>query len=275
MNLSRLESKADSFGAPTQGMARHPKEVIAEYWDLRSRSYVRGITARGDEERKVWMRSLAANIADLHIRRALDVGTGAGFLSFVLDEMGLDVTGMDLSRGMLSQAKEASCHQRSDLSLCQGDAESLPFRSSSFDLVVSRHLLWTLPDPERALVEFKRVLRPGGRILAIDGYWFDPSARKRLARGISGLLASFSRDGNPVPFRSFYRPIEKHLPLYQNSRPNRCQELFEAAGLDDVAIDRLDEVNCFYGKNANLSFRLANTNTVFLVKGEKAAGPKK
>lgn len=270
-----MESKADSLGGPTQKMACHPKEVIAEYWDLRSRSYVRGVTARGDEEREVWIRSLAANIADLQISQALDVGAGAGFLSLVLDEMGIDVTGMDLSRGMLSQAKEAFRHQKSDLNLCQGDAESLPFRSSSFDLVVSRHLLWTLPDPERALVEFKRVLRPGGRILAIDGYWFDPSIRMRLARGISGFLAGFSRDGNPVPFHSFYRPIEKHLPLYQNSRPNRCQELFEATGLDDVAIDRLVEVNRFYGKNANLSFRLANTNTVFLVKGEKAAGSKK
>jgi hypothetical protein len=116
-------------------------------------------------------------------------------------------------------------------------------------------------------------LRPGGRILAIDGYWFDPSVRKRLARGISGLLAGFSRDSNPVPFHSFYRPIKKHLPLYQNSRPNRCQELFEATGLDEVAIDRLEEVNRFYRKHANLSFRLANTDTVFLVKGEKAAGP--
>lgn len=276
MNLSRLESRAAVLGGlEPQQMARHPKEVIAEYWDLRSESYVRGVTARGDEERQVWMRSLAAIIADLHIRRALDVGTGTGFLSFVLNEMGLDVTGMDLSRGMLSQAKEASNHQKLDLSLCQGDAESLPFRSSSFDLVVSRHLLWTLPDPERALIECKRVLRPGGRILAIDGNWFDPSARKKLARGISGLLDGFSKDSNPVPFHSFYRPIEKHLPLYQNSRPNRCQELFEVTGLDEVAIDRLEEINRFYRKHANLSFRLANTDTVFLVKGEKAASPQK
>jgi ubiquinone/menaquinone biosynthesis C-methylase UbiE len=140
------------------------------------------------------------------------VGSGAGFLSFILHDMGVDVTGIDLSRGMLSLAKEASIHQKSDIDLCQGDAESLPIQSSTFDLVVSRHLLWTLPDPARALAEWMRILRPGGKILAIDGNWFDPAVHKKMARKVSGLLAGFSKDRNPVPFRKFYEPIEKHLP---------------------------------------------------------------
>ncbi|OPY51755.1 MAG: hypothetical protein A4E49_02157 [Methanosaeta sp. PtaU1.Bin112] len=253
-------------------MDRHPKEIIAEYWDLRSESYARGVTANGAEERRVWKRCLEPFTADCNIRSALDVGTGAGFLSFILIDMGIDAIGMDLSRGMLSQAKEASSHQRFHLELCQADAESLPFRSSSFDMVVSRHLLWTLPDPARALNEWMRILRPGGRILAIDGNWFDPSPKKRLARGISNLLSSRSQNRNPIPFQKFYQPIEKHLPLYQKSEPNRCHALFEASGLKDVAIDRLQEVNRFYRGHTNLSYRLANADAVFLVMGEKGAG---
>jgi ubiquinone/menaquinone biosynthesis C-methylase UbiE len=268
-----MESKAARNAVAPFGTARHPKEVIAEYWDLRSHSYAKGVTASGKEEREVWKRCLAPFTAKLHIRRALDVGAGAGFLSFVLNDMGIDVTGMDLSRGMLSQAKEASCYQRLDLDLCQGDAESLPFQSSSFDLVVSRHLLWTLPDPARAVEEWMRILRPGGRILAIDGNWFDPSAKKKLARKLSALLTSFSSDRNPVPFQKFYQPIEKHLPLYQDAKPDRCQALFESAGLEGVAFDRLLEVNRFYKRYTNLSFRLANADAVFLVKGEKSARP--
>lgn len=184
--------------------------------------------------------------------------------------MGVDVTGLDLSRGMLSQAKEASIHQKSDLDLCQGDAESLPFQSSSFDLVASRHLLWTLPDPSRALAEWIRVLRPGGKILAIDGNWFDPAVGKKMARKVSGLLAGISHDRNPVPFRKFYEPIEKHLPLYQASRPDQYLALFETACLKGVTLDRLHEVNRFYKRHTSLSFRLANADTVFLVKGEKS-----
>ena len=198
------------------------------------------------------------------------MGAGAGFLSFILHDMGVDVTGIDLSRGMLSQAKEASIHQKSDLDLCQGDAESLPFQSSTFDLVVSRHLLWTLPDPARALAEWMRILRPGGKILAIDGNWFDPAVRKKLARKVSGILAGFSHDRNPVPFCKFYEPIEKHLPLYQASRPDQYLDLFEVAGLRGVALDRLHEVNRFYRRHTSLSLWLANADKIFLVNGKKS-----
>jgi hypothetical protein len=86
---------------------------------------------------------------------------------------------------------------------------------------------------------------------------------------VSDRLTSFTDDRNPVPFSRFYQPIEKRLPLYRTSRPDNCQDLFIAAGLKMVAVDRLQDVNRFYRRNASLSFRLANSDTVFLVTGEK------
>src|SRR4029077_15673916 len=50
----------------------------------------------------------------------------------------------------------------------EADAELLPFAAASFDIAVSRHLLWTLPHPERAMDEWIRVLRPGGRLIVVD-----------------------------------------------------------------------------------------------------------
>ncbi len=254
---------------PSSRGGRHPKEVIEDYWDLRSNSYARGVTASRDEEREVWKRCLAQFISGLNVQNTLDVGAGTGFLSFVLYDMGIKVISTDLSRGMLSCASQTSYQRKIDLDLCQGDAESLPFKSTSFDLVTSRHLLWTLPDPHRAIKEWMRILRPGGMILAIDGNWHDPSVKKKLARWVSGRLNSFSEDQNPVPFRKFYQPIEKHLPLYEASKPDRCLKLFEAAGLKNVSVDRLQEVNSFYKRHTSLSYRLTNADAVFLVKGEK------
>jgi len=151
----------------------------------------------------------------------------------------------------------------------QGDAEALPFRSSCFDVVASRHLLWTLPDPGKALAEWMRVLRPGGRILAIDGNWFDPAVSKRLGRELSGLLANFSKSRNPVPFHRFYDPVLQELPLYSACGPERYLAFFEDAGMKNVTLDRLSEANRFYKSHTSLSYRLANANALFLVTGEK------
>jgi SAM-dependent methyltransferase len=246
-----------------------PKKIIAGYWDLRSRSYSKGVTDSRDEEMEIWKRCLAPFITDIGLRKALDVGSGTGFLSSLLDDMGIDVICLDLSRGMLALAREALLQERRDLDLFQGDAEALPFRSSCFDIVVSRHLLWTLPDPVKALAEWMRVLRPGGRLLVIDGNWFDPAVRKRLGRGLSGILANFSKSRNPVPFHRFYDPIGQELPLYSACGPERYLAFFEDAGVKNVTLDRLSEANRFYKSHTSLSYRLANANALFLVTGEK------
>jgi ubiquinone/menaquinone biosynthesis C-methylase UbiE len=261
------KQKGDNLWNNSSG--RHSKEIIAEYWDKRSESYAQSDSISKDEERGVWKKCLITTIADPSIRMALDVGIGPGFLSFILHDMGIDVTGLDISRCMLNQAKDAPCYQRFNLDLCQGDAESLPFQSSSFDLVVSRNLLWTLSEPVKALIEWKRVLKPGGKILAFDGNHFDPSAVKKMKRWISVQLSRLSHDRNPVPFRKFYKPIEKHLPLYAVSGTDQYIDIFKVAGLECVTLDYLPEVNRFCRGHRNLLFQLANADTIFLVMGKK------
>lgn len=71
----------------------------------------------------------------------------------------------DLSPGMIQQA----AHHLSDLpnlSFSLADAQALPFADGSFDVVVANHMLYHVPDRARALAEFRRVLRPGGRFYA-------------------------------------------------------------------------------------------------------------
>jgi ubiquinone/menaquinone biosynthesis C-methylase UbiE len=95
-------------------------------------------------------------------RRILDVGCGTGLLATRLarELPHAAVTGCDFSRGMLSRA---SAH-RPELGWVQGNAQQLPFAPSSFDAVVSTEAFHWFPDPEAALVEFHRVLAPGGRL---------------------------------------------------------------------------------------------------------------
>jgi ubiquinone/menaquinone biosynthesis C-methylase UbiE len=99
---------------------------------------------------------------------ALDIGCGTGFLSLELASRGHRVTGVDFAPSMIAQARKKAAERQAVICYKEADAEQLPFAVASFDIAVSRHLLWTLPHPEKAMDEWIRVLRPGGRLIVVD-----------------------------------------------------------------------------------------------------------
>ena len=78
---------------------------------------------------------------------------------------------VDLAEEMLQAARAKAGAAGCRVDFRRADAERLPFDDASFDLVVERHVLWTLPDPLGALAEWGRVLRSGGRLVLIEGDW--------------------------------------------------------------------------------------------------------
>ena len=97
----------------------------------------------------------------------LDVACGRGESGRVLAaHCGCRVVGLDYSRANAARARELT--RAVDLAgrvcFAAGDAEDLPFRDDSFDVVISECSLCTFPDLERSLGEVRRVLRPGGRV---------------------------------------------------------------------------------------------------------------
>jgi SAM-dependent methyltransferase len=95
----------------------------------------------------------------------LDIGTGPGDFPICLRKTGHRgrLVGVDNSLGMVAKAKSAD----TDIEFFHADARSLPFPDVSFDVVTARHMLYHVPDIPRALCEAHRVLRPGGRFLAV------------------------------------------------------------------------------------------------------------
>ena len=101
---------------------------------------------------------------------ALDVGCGAGFLTLLLCELDCAVTAVDFSAEMLEQAAK-NCRAQGfeeSASFLQMDAQALEFPDETFDLVISRNVVWTLPDALCAYREMLRVLCPGGVLLNLD-----------------------------------------------------------------------------------------------------------
>jgi SAM-dependent methyltransferase len=90
--------------------------------------------------------------------RCVDVGCGPGFFTNLIRAQGVQVCGLDYSRGLLLRAQAAW----PELVVCQGDSYMLPLASDSFDSVVSFGLLPCVFDWKRAMLEMLRVLKPGG-----------------------------------------------------------------------------------------------------------------
>ena len=100
-------------------------------------------------------------------QRVLDVATGRGAALFPAAERvgaGGDVTGVDLAEGMIRLTREEAARRGVSVSLRVMDAEALDFPDASFDRVLCGFGLMFFPHLDRALREFRRVLKPGGRV---------------------------------------------------------------------------------------------------------------
>lgn len=98
--------------------------------------------------------------------RVLEVGVGTG-ISLPHYGTGVEVHAVDISDAMLDKAKQrvARLGLGNVRELARMDAEELRYPDNSFDVVVAQYVVTAVPDPERALDEFVRVVRPGGEIV--------------------------------------------------------------------------------------------------------------
>ena len=99
--------------------------------------------------------------------RVLEVGVGTG-RNLPLYAPEVDLTGIDLSRQMLTRARDRATRLHRPAQLCLADAQRLPFPDATFDSVVATLTLCSIPDDRVAVTEMARVLRPGGRLVLLD-----------------------------------------------------------------------------------------------------------
>jgi SAM-dependent methyltransferase len=106
-------------------------------------------------------------LGDVHaFGRSLEVGAGTGYFSLNMLQAGVvaDAVCTDISPGMLDALEANARRLDLDVTTVACDAEALPFEDESFDLVFGHAVLHHLPNLDRAFGEFRRVLRPGGRL---------------------------------------------------------------------------------------------------------------
>jgi len=205
------------------------KQNVAAHWGRRAAHFDEdfGHSIRTPAEHAAWNRVFDLAIGGRDDLEALDVGCGTGILSLELARRGHRVTGIDFSPAMLALAKQKAAAAHLDIRFDEGDAEALPYPPGRFDLVITRHVLWTLPHPEAAIDEWKRVLRAGGRLAVIDGQSLVPAGEEQA------MSARRSAE---------YEPIADRLPFLTGKPMEDIAALFRAHGLAAVGADPMADV---------------------------------
>ena len=100
--------------------------------------------------------------------KVLDLCCGTGDWTLQLaDNLKADITGLDFSENMLAVAREKT-ENFGNINLVQGDATDLPYEDNTFDIVTIGFGLRNLPDYQKGIREFYRVLKPGGQLVVLE-----------------------------------------------------------------------------------------------------------
>lgn len=183
-------------------------------------------------------RQVAAAAARPRGAVALDVATGTGDLALELCRQGARrVIAVDYCAPMLeAAAAKIQRHRLTRVSLAAGDALALPFPDAAFDCVTSGFLLRNVVDLDQCLGEMRRVLRPGGRMVALEITHPPRGAVGRLARlylrAVVPWLGSLWGDD-----RAAYRYLPASLDGFPDA--DRLADRIRAAGFSDVYYHRL------------------------------------
>ena len=201
---------------------------ISPQYDRMNRLMTAGLDGR-------WRRAAVA-AAEPRGADVLDIGCGTGDLSAEFRRAGAgSVTGADFSAAMLALARDKASGKAGGGDWLQADALRLPFADGSFDAVASAFVLRNLVDLPAAFAEMLRVLRPGGRVVALDITHPPPGPFGAIMRfgfeqGVTRLAGILSGQGRA--YRYLPGSLEGYPPADELSR------MIEAAGAEPARYRR-------------------------------------
>nr|WP_230531066.1 class I SAM-dependent methyltransferase [Microvirga roseola] len=217
------------------------RDEIRDYWSARAATFDEqvGHEIFSEAEREAWRELFLRHLGPGEGRRALDLASGTGVISHLLHGLGFQVTGLDWSEAMLSRARAKAETRGADIRFVMGDAERTLETPESYDVIVTRHLVWTLVDPPAAFREWHSLLKPGGKVLIVDGDFVSDTFIKRMIR----VLQRFSGNGASAPhmpdaMRETHERILRQVYFSKGAQAAELKKLLREAGFSEIAVDR-------------------------------------
>jgi SAM-dependent methyltransferase len=212
------------------------QDEIRQWWDEDAATYDDSAThrPRRPAERAAWTAALA-RLLPAPPARVLDCGAGTGFLSLIAAQLGHRVTAVDLSGRMLAKLQEAAARDGLTIETVEGPADVAP--AGRYDVVMERHLLWTLPDPQAALEAWRTAVPVGGRLISV-GHMRESPGRAQLRGWLHQWLGRAPDHHGEYP-----DTIRAALPLANASMdPSLSVEIAGQAGWHAPQLHRLRDV---------------------------------
>lgn len=234
---------------------------IRSFWDADAAGYdqISGHYPQTPAEWAAWRGALEPLLPPAP-SRVLDAGAGTGFLSLAVAGLGHVVTAVDLSGQMLARLAANALAQQLAVTAVQARADEVP--QERFDVVMSRHLLWTVPDPEGTLRAW-RAAAPGGRLVLVESVWGkgQPAADRLRSRG--RRLARHLAAASPGHHAEYDESITGALPFAGGLAPERLIDLVQRAGWQAPRLQRLTSVEWILGRQLPWPERLFGTQPVY------------
>lgn len=188
------------------------RDEIKAYWSSRAATFdlSPGHEIFSDEEREAWHALIMKHLGKGDGRVALDLACGTGVISHLMDDLGFSVTGLDWSDTMLELARSKAVNRGRAIHFSMADAENTMEPDATYDVIITRHLVWTLVDPQACFREWLRVLKPGGKLLIVDGDFVNISLGEKLLKRFAAFL---ERTG-------LHKPQASHAPGHSASTHN-------------------------------------------------------
>lgn len=222
-----------------------PNEIqtrITHHWNCRAETYQSNIQAdfMAAETYSRWKALLGSVLGTAEGLTVLDAGCGTGVLSHIVLNHGKhQVVAADISERMIQLAGENLSPWSDRTRFICRDVTHLPLPDAHFDLIVSRYVLWTLPHPEAALKEWKRLLKPGGSIVVIDGNWYRAYFASGFARTWMRCAHLYYRFRNrKVPGQQLADHYAARLPHTHLLRPDWDIGLMTGLGFHKITVER-------------------------------------